>query len=67
MFSTNCLTQPKELAVTTVIDGAMRETDNSVLGRDHTIVLLQIHGLRVEADRAPLVFHGSQFRRLAAS
>jgi flavin reductase (DIM6/NTAB) family NADH-FMN oxidoreductase RutF len=34
---------------------------------DHTIVLLQIHGLRVEADRAPLVFHGSQFRRLAAS
>jgi flavin reductase (DIM6/NTAB) family NADH-FMN oxidoreductase RutF len=34
---------------------------------DHTIVLLQIHGLRVEPDRAPLVFHGSQFRRLAAS
>jgi flavin reductase (DIM6/NTAB) family NADH-FMN oxidoreductase RutF len=38
-----------------------------VPGGDHTIVLLQIHGLRVEADRAPLVFHGSQFRRLAAS
>jgi flavin reductase (DIM6/NTAB) family NADH-FMN oxidoreductase RutF len=36
-------------------------------GGDHTIVLLQIHGFRVEADRAPLVFHGSQFRRLAAS
>jgi hypothetical protein len=31
------------------------------------VVLLQIHGLRVEDDRAPLVFHGSQFRRLAAS
>lgn len=38
-----------------------------VPGGDHTIVLLQIHGLRVEADREPLVFHGSQFRRLAAS
>jgi flavin reductase (DIM6/NTAB) family NADH-FMN oxidoreductase RutF len=38
-----------------------------VPGGDHTIVLLQIHGLRVEPDRAPLVFHGSQFRRLAAS
>jgi flavin reductase (DIM6/NTAB) family NADH-FMN oxidoreductase RutF len=36
-------------------------------GGDHTIVLLQIHGLRVEDDRAPLVFQGSQFRRLAAS
>jgi flavin reductase (DIM6/NTAB) family NADH-FMN oxidoreductase RutF len=36
-------------------------------GGDHTIVLLEIHGLRVEDDRAPLVFHGSQFRRLAAS
>jgi flavin reductase (DIM6/NTAB) family NADH-FMN oxidoreductase RutF len=36
-------------------------------GGDHTIVLLQIHGLAVESDRAPLVFHGSQFRRLAVS
>ncbi|MBA4865293.1 flavin reductase family protein [Streptomyces sp. PSKA54] len=34
-------------------------------GGDHTIVLLEIHGLRAEPDRAPLVFHGSRFRRLA--
>ncbi|MEU9173757.1 flavin reductase family protein [Streptomyces sp. NPDC048420] len=35
-------------------------------GGDHTIVLLEIHGLRAEPDRAPLVFHGSRFRRLAS-
>lgn len=34
-------------------------------GGDHTIVLLEIHGLRAEPDREPLVFHGSRFRRLA--
>lgn len=34
-------------------------------GGDHTIVLLEVQGLRVEPDRAPLVFHGSRFRRLA--
>ncbi|WP_026178335.1 flavin reductase family protein [Streptomyces hokutonensis] len=34
-------------------------------GGDHTIVLLKIHGLKVEPDREPLVFHGSRFRRLA--
>ncbi|MFD5337560.1 flavin reductase family protein [Streptomyces hawaiiensis] len=34
-------------------------------GGDHTIVLLEIHGLKAEPDRAPLVFHGSRFRRLA--
>lgn len=32
---------------------------------DHDIVLLQIHGLRADPDTAPLVFHGSRFRRLA--
>ena len=36
-------------------------------GGDHTIALLRIHGLKVEPDRSPLVFHGSRFRRLAAS
>ncbi|MEV6324116.1 flavin reductase family protein [Nocardia sp. NPDC051787] len=36
-------------------------------GGDHTIVLLRIHGLKVEPDRAPLVFHGSRFRRLAVT
>ena len=34
-------------------------------GGDHTIVLLEIHALRAEPDREPLVFHGSRFRRLA--
>ncbi|MEU7810897.1 flavin reductase family protein [Pseudonocardia sp. NPDC049154] len=33
---------------------------------DHAIALLEIHGLRAEPDTAPLVFHGSRFRRLAA-
>ncbi|NMO03524.1 flavin reductase family protein [Gordonia sp. TBRC 11910] len=34
---------------------------------DHTIALLEIHGMRVEAQTAPLVFHGSRFRRLATA
>ncbi|GHE79363.1 hypothetical protein GCM10017786_06520 [Amycolatopsis deserti] len=33
---------------------------------DHTLVLLEIHGLRADPEAAPLVFHGSRFRRLAA-
>ncbi|WP_344868908.1 flavin reductase family protein [Amycolatopsis ultiminotia] len=31
---------------------------------DHTIVLLRVHRLAIEPDTAPLVFHGSRFRRL---
>ncbi|GHF35884.1 flavin reductase (DIM6/NTAB) family NADH-FMN oxidoreductase RutF [Amycolatopsis bartoniae] len=31
---------------------------------DHVIVLLRIHALATEPDVAPLVFHGSRFRRL---
>lgn len=34
-------------------------------GGDHTIALLEIQSLTVQPDRAPLVFHGSRFRRLA--
>nr|WP_279628431.1 flavin reductase family protein [Streptomyces swartbergensis] len=34
-------------------------------GGDPTIVLLEVQALRAEPDRAPLVFHGSRFRRLA--
>jgi flavin reductase (DIM6/NTAB) family NADH-FMN oxidoreductase RutF len=34
---------------------------------DHIMVLLRIHELRCEPDVAPLVFHSSRFRRLAAS
>lgn len=33
---------------------------------DHAIVLLRIHALRALPDHAPLVFHGSRFRQLAA-
>ncbi|MEV1296015.1 flavin reductase family protein [Pseudonocardia sp. NPDC049635] len=33
---------------------------------DHSVVLLQIHGVRARPDRAPLVFHGSRFRQLMA-
>lgn len=32
---------------------------------DHDIVLLHVHGLRADPTMAPLVFHGSRFRRLA--
>ncbi|GAA4706987.1 flavin reductase family protein [Pseudonocardia yuanmonensis] len=32
---------------------------------DHDIVLLHVHGLRTDTAAAPLVFHGSRFRRLA--
>jgi flavin reductase (DIM6/NTAB) family NADH-FMN oxidoreductase RutF len=35
-------------------------------GGDHTIVLLEIHGLKADPDTEPLVFHGSRFRRLVA-
>jgi flavin reductase (DIM6/NTAB) family NADH-FMN oxidoreductase RutF len=38
---------------------------SEVAAGDHLIALLQIHGLRAEQDRAPLVFHGSRFRQLA--
>ncbi|WP_031469030.1 flavin reductase family protein [Sciscionella sediminilitoris] len=31
---------------------------------DHTIVLLRVHRLATAPDTAPLVFHGSRFRRL---
>jgi flavin reductase (DIM6/NTAB) family NADH-FMN oxidoreductase RutF len=34
---------------------------------DHAIILLRLHGLRSEPDVSPLVFHGSRFRRLAAT
>lgn len=32
---------------------------------DHDVVLLAVHGLARDAATAPLVFHGSRFRRLA--
>jgi flavin reductase (DIM6/NTAB) family NADH-FMN oxidoreductase RutF len=32
---------------------------------DHVIALLEIHGAQADPDAAPLVFHGSTFRKLA--
>jgi flavin reductase (DIM6/NTAB) family NADH-FMN oxidoreductase RutF len=37
--------------------------DQEILAGDHTVVLLRIHALEV-ASSAPLVFHGSRFRKL---
>jgi flavin reductase (DIM6/NTAB) family NADH-FMN oxidoreductase RutF len=34
---------------------------------DHTIVLLLVNGVRADPGAAPLIFHGSRFRRLAAA
>lgn len=34
---------------------------------DHCIVLLQVHALRADPATPPLVFHGSRYRKLAAS
>lgn len=34
---------------------------------DHAIVLLAVHAVATEPERAPLIFHGSRFRQLAAS
>ncbi|GEE01681.1 oxidoreductase [Gordonia spumicola] len=39
--------------------------DSEVPAGDHTIALLSIDGLQINSDTAPLVFHGSRFRRLA--
>jgi flavin reductase (DIM6/NTAB) family NADH-FMN oxidoreductase RutF len=39
---------------------------SEVAAGDHAIVLLEIHGLEAEPETAPLVFHGSRFRQLAA-
>ncbi|PKW16525.1 flavin reductase family protein [Saccharopolyspora spinosa] len=33
---------------------------------DHAIALLRVHGLRADPGAAPLIFHGSRFRTLAA-
>ena len=33
---------------------------------DHLIALLEVHGLETADDTPPLVFHGSQFRKMAA-
>jgi flavin reductase (DIM6/NTAB) family NADH-FMN oxidoreductase RutF len=34
---------------------------------DHVIALLEVHGLETADDTPPLIFHGSQFRRMATT
>jgi flavin reductase (DIM6/NTAB) family NADH-FMN oxidoreductase RutF len=52
------------------IEGSTAWLDCSIDGElpagDHSIALLRIHGLTPFLDIAPLVFHGSTFRQLAA-
>ncbi|MCI2422627.1 flavin reductase family protein [Saccharopolyspora sp. K220] len=40
--------------------------DTVVPAGDHELILLRVHALQVRTDVAPLVFHGSRFRQLAA-
>ncbi|MDP9799586.1 flavin reductase (DIM6/NTAB) family NADH-FMN oxidoreductase RutF [Catenuloplanes nepalensis] len=40
--------------------------ERQVPAGDHDIVLLRVHTLRADPDVAPLVFHASRFRQLAA-
>ncbi|MEU6643572.1 flavin reductase family protein [Saccharomonospora sp. NPDC046836] len=40
--------------------------EREVPAGDHSIALLRIHGLRANPGAAPLIFHGSRFRTLAA-
>ncbi|SEO98146.1 flavin reductase family protein [Amycolatopsis saalfeldensis] len=52
-----------------LVHGAVAWLDCSVHAEvpagDHAIVLLWVHALRASPEDAPLVFHGSRFRRLA--
>jgi flavin reductase (DIM6/NTAB) family NADH-FMN oxidoreductase RutF len=40
--------------------------ENEVAAGDHDIAVLRIHSMRAFPEVAPLVFHRSSFRRLAA-
>jgi len=41
------------------------DVHKEIAAGDHIVVLLEVFGIRVDATRAPLVFHGSRYRRLA--
>ncbi|MGI5129933.1 flavin reductase family protein [Pseudonocardia sp. CA-107938] len=41
--------------------------EREIRAGDHDLVLLRVLGLRSGGSQAPLVFHGSRFRRLATS
>jgi flavin reductase (DIM6/NTAB) family NADH-FMN oxidoreductase RutF len=59
-----------ERGAVTVVEGlAQFETSihREVEAGDHTIVLLRLHAVRQAGESSPLVFHGSGFRRLAAT
>jgi flavin reductase (DIM6/NTAB) family NADH-FMN oxidoreductase RutF len=51
-----------------LLDGASGWLDTSIFQQvhagDHDIVVLAVHNLDADYDVGPLVFHGSQFRRL---
>jgi flavin reductase (DIM6/NTAB) family NADH-FMN oxidoreductase RutF len=51
------------------LDGAVARLECGIVQHvpagDHEIVVLQVHELDCEPDRAPLVFHRGTFRRLA--
>jgi flavin reductase (DIM6/NTAB) family NADH-FMN oxidoreductase RutF len=51
-----------------LLDGASGWLDTSIYQQvhagDHDIVVLAVHNLDADYDIRPLVFHGSQFRRL---
>lgn len=51
------------------IDGASAVLDCTLYGElpagDHAIALLEIHQVHADLGAAPLIFHGSRFRRLA--
>jgi flavin reductase (DIM6/NTAB) family NADH-FMN oxidoreductase RutF len=53
-----------------LIDGAPLQLsctiESEVAAGDHSIVVLRIHDLQSDASVAPLVFHGSTYRRLAS-
>jgi flavin reductase (DIM6/NTAB) family NADH-FMN oxidoreductase RutF len=40
--------------------------DQVIPAGDHELILLRVHALAVQTDVAPLVFHDSRFRQLAA-
>lgn len=51
------------------VDGAAAMIDTGLYDElpagDHTIAVLEVHAVQVDPDTAPLIFHGSRFRRLA--
>lgn len=53
-----------------LIDGAPMwlecEVVNTAPAGDHRVVVLQVHGMRVDSERMPLVYHRRRFHSLVA-